>query len=145
MREGSDGHIRGFVRDRQATTPWVGGWRTCWGLPEARSPRTLRIAPISQACRIRLCSLALLIAKPATDRSLDGGPWGGADHLVEDLAVPEQEQCRNALDAQPPGDLGILIHVQLRHLDGTGQVAGQFFDDRCYHPARRAPVRPAIQ
>jgi hypothetical protein len=55
--------------------------------------------------------IALLIAKPATDRSLDLGARGGADHLVEDLTVSEEEQCRNALDAQARREPGIFVHV----------------------------------
>jgi len=48
----------------------------------------------------------------------------GADELLYDLSVLEEENRRYAHDLVPPGNLGILVGVELSDLDLSGIFIG---------------------
>ncbi len=60
------------------------------------------------------------------------------------VAALEQHQGRNAADTKFRRRIGVLIDVQLRHLEAAVILIGDLVQDRCNHLARTAPVGPVI-
>src|SRR5437867_12640003 len=69
---------------------------------------------------------------------------GEADHLLDDLASLEQEQRRNAADAELEGRVRVLVHVQLADDDPAVVIARQLLHRRRQAAAGTAPFRPEI-
>src|SRR5690606_5587819 len=67
-----------------------------------------------------------------------------ADKLVDRLAVLEQDQRRNAHDAELRCQLRLLVDVDLADRRLTCKLAGELLYDWKLHLARAAPRRPEI-
>ena len=70
---------------------------------------------------------------------------GGADHAVDLLTVPEEYEGGDPLYTEPHGEVGVLIGVDLHHLDPARVAPGNIIQYGPYHPAGAAPGRPEVQ
>ena len=61
-----------------------------------------------------------------------------ADSLTNQLTVLEQQQGGDAHDAELGGQIGLLVHIDLAHLD-VGALLGHLVHDGAQHPAGAAP------
>src|SRR5579863_1150897 len=68
----------------------------------------------------------------------------GADDLVSHLAALENEERGDAADVELPCCVDVLINVELHHFQLAGVLARDFFDGRCKHMARAAPIGPEV-
>ena len=89
------------------------------------------------------------IAGVAACRSVaeDGGlvaAFEKADGLTNQLTVLEQQQGGDAHDAELGGQIGLLVHIDLAHLD-VGALLGHLVHDGAQHPAGAAPGGPEIE
>src|SRR5688500_5830902 len=66
-----------------------------------------------------------------------------ADPALHFLALRVQDQRRDALDAEPPADLGMLVDVELCDLDALVGL-GDVLQDRRDRTAGRAPLGPEV-
>src|SRR5437773_9648108 len=67
---------------------------------------------------------------------------GEADDLLDDLAALEQQQRRNAADAELERRVRVLVDIQLADDDLAVVVPGELFDRRRQPAAGSAPFRP---
>src|SRR5215472_7699377 len=67
-----------------------------------------------------------------------------ADHLLDHLAAAEQVHGRHVQDAVSLCRLGILVDVELHHIDLAVVLGRDRFEHRADHPARAAPLRPVL-
>ena len=68
----------------------------------------------------------------------------GADDLLDDLAVFEDEQGRDAADVVAAGGIHRLIDVELGDLELAGVIVRDLRDGRGKHVAWAAPLGPKI-
>ena len=68
-----------------------------------------------------------------------------AHFLRLDRPVLEQDQRRDAADAELGRRLRILVDVELGDAHAVGVDAGEFIEDRRNHLAGTAPLRPEIE
>src|ERR671931_2379006 len=74
----------------------------------------------------------------------DGFLRGRADHALLLLAVLEEDERRDALDAVALRDRRVVVHVELDDRGAAGVLLRHGLDRRREHAARRAPLRPEI-
>src|ERR671939_389327 len=74
----------------------------------------------------------------------DGLLRGRADHPLLLLAVLEEDERRDALDAVALRDRRVVVHVQLDDRRAARVLLGHGLDRRREHAARRAPLRPEV-
>src|SRR4030088_2661779 len=63
---------------------------------------------------------------------------------VDLLAVPDQDEQRDALNVETGGDVGCLVGVELDDLDSARVVATDPLDDGRDHAAGSTPRRPEV-
>src|ERR687890_1935667 len=74
----------------------------------------------------------------------DGVLRGRAYDALLLLAVLEEDEGRDALDAVALRDLRVVVHVELDDRGGVPEVLRDGLDRRRQHPAGRAPGRPEV-
>jgi len=72
------------------------------------------------------------------------GLWNRAQHLIDDLAVLEEENQRDRANAEALREALILIYVNLCNLCLAGIFTGELLEDRTDHAARPAPGSPEV-
>src|SRR5262245_48629023 len=83
-------------------------------------------------------------AGQALDALGDLGPWNGADDLVHDHAVLEEQDGRNRANAEAGREPSLLVDVDLRHRDLAGLIAGDVLEHGSDRPAWPAPRGPEV-
>src|SRR5215218_9786445 len=78
------------------------------------------------------------------DHARDGLLRGRADDALFFLAVLEEDERRDALDAVALRDLRVVVHVELDDRGRVLEVLRDGLDRRRQHPAGRAPRRPEV-
>src|SRR4051812_19090189 len=68
----------------------------------------------------------------------------GADHALHRLTVLEDDERGDAHDVEPPGDVRVVVDVQLGDLELAGLLVGDLVEDRGDHLARTAPLGPEV-
>ena len=80
-------------------------------------------------------------------RSIISFKWSRSVRPTTDSTISpalEQQQRRNAADAEPAGRVGILVHVELAYGEASVEVGGHRIHGRRKPAARAAPLRPEI-
>jgi hypothetical protein len=70
--------------------------------------------------------------------------WHGADDLVLQFAICEQQHGGNAHHVEAPGDIAVVVNVQLRNGDLCGVLTCNLFEDGRNLLARSAPLSPEV-
>src|SRR5437667_5398437 len=70
--------------------------------------------------------------------------WHGADDLVGDLALLDEENRWDRPDAVASGQSRVLVHVHLGQRDRAAGLARQLLENRRDGPAGTAPLRPEV-
>ena len=67
-----------------------------------------------------------------------------SDDAVDDLAVAQDDQRRDAARIESTSQTLVLVDVDLDHLEATGVLMGELVEDRRHEAARPAPGCPEI-
>jgi hypothetical protein len=68
-----------------------------------------------------------------------------ANHPVNFLAGPQNQQCRNALDPEALGSDRVVVNIHSCELKLPGHFTGKLIENRRDRAARTAPGRPHVQ
>src|SRR5215207_5190223 len=77
--------------------------------------------------------------------ALKGGLAAGADDALDLAAAVEEDERRDALDAEALRHLLVLVHVELDEAHAPLVLLRQRLEGRRERAARRAPLRPEVQ
>src|SRR6056297_853238 len=138
------------------SAPEISGWRCSVWRRAVSSATSELVRVMGRSCRSKrkrkgprggaallvaaMCGVSDAVFDPALQRGLGGG----AGLVRDDLAVLEDEQRRDAADAQLHGGVGVGIHVHLGDLHLAVHLGGDLFERGADLLARAAPFGPKI-
>ena len=93
---------------------------------------------------LSVCPPGLSFLKQSVDALGDFGFGNETDRFIDQLAIAEEQDSRDAHDAKLLRHIHILVNIEFSDLDTTGVVIGYFIDNGTQPFARTAPGSPAV-